>query len=600
LDGILRAKWFSADLRVALFFLIYVACGLYLWLLGIAVFGGCENRRSLFHAPWLGYGVLIGCLQIVHLVWALSPPVAWAFLLLTCLCAAGIVIIRPRKEAPKGVGSRRLSVPVQLTLLLAPAVAAFFPAFNTTTQAIVHYDLGYYYLQTIRWVTSFPIVPGLGNLLLNLAFNQSPFLVAALFDSLGPHLWGYSLLGGVLPWLGLTLSGFALLQGLCALLELRRPLEPIEKAYLISLPAWIYTLLTVNISSNSPDIASACLQIHLYLCFASFLAETEEKTRWSAFGTLLVLAALSLSIKLSSAFLVATISALAVAVMIVRVGPAIIAHKQILLAVLAAAAIFLPWVLRGIVVSGYPFFPSSTLGGPFAWRIPDSAVSHFYNITVYWARQPYYDLEKVRTGFAWVPEWFQRNWQLKDQFEKPLILCSVWTLLLALLAWKWKDLRKNVIRLSLMILPVLVSLLIWFFTAPEPRYLGSITWLLPLAVPLCLISEASPLSRAFIGVSLCVNYAALGSLRYNTQWAWKRRASGFPEIRQVELKEKINPAGIHLYYPKAGDQVFDAPLPATRESRPKLRLLDERKGISGGFRDSRIDDSGRQIEEAEH
>ena len=160
-------------------------------------------------------------------------------------------------------------------------------------------------------------MPGLGNLLLNLAFNQSPFLVAALFDSLGPHLWGYSLLGGVLPWLGLTLSGFALSP---------RPLRTAgiaataradwEKAYLISLPAWIYTLLTVNISSNSPDIASACLQIHLYLCFASFLAETDERTRLSAFGTLLVLAALSLSIKLNSVFLVAMIAVLALAVLL--------------------------------------------------------------------------------------------------------------------------------------------------------------------------------------------------------------------------------------------------------------------------------------------
>ena len=108
------------------------------------------------------------------------------------------------------------------------------------------------------------------------AFNQSAFLVTSLFDSLGPHLWGYSLLGGLLPWLGLTLSGFALLQGLCAVLARRKRLEPIEKAYAISLPAWIYTVLVNNISSNSPDIPSACLQIHLFLCFASFLAAGEE------------------------------------------------------------------------------------------------------------------------------------------------------------------------------------------------------------------------------------------------------------------------------------------------------------------------------------
>ena len=582
---------------MAFFFLIYVACALYLWLLGIAVFGGCETRRSLFHALWLGYAALIGCLQIIHLFWPLNPAVAWTFLATSSLCAMGVVMLRVRSGAWKSEDSRRLSLPVQVTLLLAPAVVAFVPAFNTTTQAIVHYDVGYYYLQTIRWVTSFPIVAGLGNLLLNLAFNQSPFLVAALFDSLGPHLWGYSVLGGVLPWIGISLSGFALLQGFCALLELRRRLEPIEKAYLISLPAWVYTLLTANISSNSPDIPSACLQIHLYLCFASLLATAEERALRGAFVTLVILATLSLSTKLNSVFLVATMSALALAVVIVRAGPGILANKDIRLAVLAAAAIFLPWVLRGIITSGYPFFPSSVLGGPFAWRIPELSVSHFYNITVYWGRQPYYDLEKVRTGFAWMPEWFHRNWQLKDQFERPLVLCAIWTLLLSLLAWKWKDLRESLIRVGLMILPVVVSLVMWFFTAPEPRYLGSITWLLPLAVPLSLLSEASLLSSGLIGLSLCVNYAALGNLRYNTQWAWKKRAPGFPEIRKVELKEVDNTFGIHLYHPKAGDQVFDAPLPAARENQPKLKLLNETKGISGGFRDSRIDDSGRQLEE---
>ena len=48
-------------------------------------------------------------------------------------------------------------------------------------------------------------------------------------------------------------------------------------------------------------VPSASLQIHLHLCFASFLAETKETPR-SAFETLL-LAALSLSIKLNSVFL---------------------------------------------------------------------------------------------------------------------------------------------------------------------------------------------------------------------------------------------------------------------------------------------------------
>ncbi len=580
-----------------MYFLIYVACGLYLWLLGIAVFGGCETRRSLFHAPWLGYAVLIACLQILHLFSALDATASWIFLAASSLCAALMVGIRLRRGLWQGGGARRLPLVFQLTLLLGVGLLFFFPAFHTTTQAIVHYDVGYYYLQTIRWTTAFPIVTGLGNLFLNLAFNQSPFLVASLFDSLGPHLWGYSLLGGVLPWMGLSLAVFALIQGLCALLALRGPLEPIEKAYLISSAGLD---LHVAHRQHLEQLARYSRRPVFRSIFFSALQVSSLPKIQRPFATCLpstvILAALSLSVKLNAVFLVTTICALALAVLVFRCGTKVLISRPMLWAILMAAAIFLPWVWRGIVISGYPFFPSTALGAPVSWRVPQGLVSHFYDITVYWGRQPYYDLEKVRSGFAWVPDWLQRNWKLKDQFERPFILAAVWTSLLAILAWRRRNLGTTLIHLFLLLTPVAVSLVMWFFTAPDPRYLGSITWLLPLAVPLCLISDASPLANALIGVSLCVNYAALGNLRYNTEWAWKRRAPGFPEIHQIETRDDDNPYGIHLYYPKKGDQPFDAPLPSTREMQPSLRLLDETKGISGGFRDARVDEPGGEAD----
>ena len=178
-----------------MFFLIYLACGFYLWLLGAAVFGGWETGRSLFRAPWLGYAVLIACLQIAHIFTAINPAFSWTFLAISSLCAGGIVALRFR-----GIGFQAKELPamsplVWFALLIAVAWLAFRPVFNIATQKIVHYDVGYYYLQTIAWTTAFPIVPGLGNLLLELGFNQAAFLVPSLFDSLGPHLWGYSLLG---------------------------------------------------------------------------------------------------------------------------------------------------------------------------------------------------------------------------------------------------------------------------------------------------------------------------------------------------------------------------------------------------------------------
>ena len=155
----------------------------------------------------------------------------------------------------------------KLVPLAVVAFLTFIPVFNACTKPACHYDLGLYYLQEIRWMETFPIVRGLGNLILNLGFNQSAFLVTSFLDSLIPDRVGLWLVGGLLPWLGLTLSIYALLRLVTARKAQRSPLEI---AYAVSFPAWIYALLGNNISSGSPDVTSSCLMIHLFLTFAAF------------------------------------------------------------------------------------------------------------------------------------------------------------------------------------------------------------------------------------------------------------------------------------------------------------------------------------------
>ena len=193
-----------------------------------------------------------------------------------------------------------------------------------------------------------------------------------------------------------------------------------------------------------------------------------------------------------------------------------------------------------------------------------------------------------------MPEWLARIWGMKDQFARPLSLGGLWILLSLVLAWKSGNVRQKLVRLVLMILPVAFGLVMWFFTAPDPRYLGSITWLLPLVAPLALISDISLSAITFVALAFCMNYFALGSMRYNTEWAWKKGAPGFPQIRSVEILKGDNPFGVYLHYPSKGDQTFDAPLPSAKAMHPSLKFLDETWGMAGGFRDARIDDQGRE------
>ena len=46
----------------------------------------------------------------------------------------------------------------------------------------LHYDVGLYYLPTIKWLNEEPIIPGLVKLHSRLAFNQSIFGFAELLN----------------------------------------------------------------------------------------------------------------------------------------------------------------------------------------------------------------------------------------------------------------------------------------------------------------------------------------------------------------------------------------------------------------------------------
>ena len=58
--------------------------------------------------------------------------------------------------------------------------SVLYVGFSTPwTKPACHYDLRLYCLQEIRWIETFPIGRGLGDLIRKLGFNQSSFLEEA-------------------------------------------------------------------------------------------------------------------------------------------------------------------------------------------------------------------------------------------------------------------------------------------------------------------------------------------------------------------------------------------------------------------------------------
>ena len=428
---------------------------------------------------------------------------------------------------------------------------------------------------------TFPIVRGLGNLILNLGFNQSAFLVTSFVDSLLPDRIGLWLAGGLLPWLGLTLSLFALLRLLAARKAHRSPLE---LAYAISLPAWVYTLLGNNISSGSPDVTSSCLMIHLFLSFAAFVMTADRGERTGTLGELWVLGAICVCLKLNALGMVLGICAASTLFLLLEKDLTGLWRSRAMWGAAMAACLLGFWVYRGILLSGYPLFPSRAASAQVSWQVKGEEADQCRADTVYWARIPYGDRQIALDGLSWVGTWIKRIISSDIQFDWPIGIGLTGSGVLLLLAWMEERLRKTSYFLMLLCAPLLLHTVFWISTAPEPRYLGSTAWLFAAAPILGLVSAERSFAFLATVANLYLCAVPMAGLMFETHWAWGAPDAKFPEIPRSNMAEHTNAHGLIYYAPVEGNQSFDNALPCSNRSLHHIGLLNPAEGIAGGFR----------------
>ena len=564
------------------FFLVFGGSALFLWLIGAACFLRFAGPRSLFHAPWLGYGLLAGSLQITHLFSAIDRRFSAVFVAISSF--AGLCVLMrsllgkglPRKaDALRSLG--------WLTVLAAVALIVFVPVFNSCTKEMYRYDLGLYYLKTIRWLEGFAIVPGLANVQDHLGFNQSAFLATSLFDSLMPNRWGLFLVGGILPWLGLTLSLFAIIR--LAFLRFVRDdnAQPVEVAYAVSLPAWIFIFVGADTSSASPDSTSACLMLHFFLIFACFVLSHESERR-DCLGEILFLGALCLCIKLNSLGLVAGIWALCIVMLLLGKQGALLFQRQIVVVAAVSILMLATWMGRGILISGYPFFPSSAVAMPVEWRTPVTRVNGFRDLIMGWARDRENFTESLTT-WLWVPSWFSRVApELTNRFTWPAQTGFTALIMLATFAVFAPALRRNLRNFLLLAIPLLLYMIFWFLTAPEPRYVGANLWILAMCPALTFIACGSRTGLVASTANLCLNAIPIFFAASEFHWSWSRPEPRLPQVKVVETAPVASLHGVMVWVPAKGDQTFDSPIPSSQAPVPELALLNPQKGIAGGFK----------------
>jgi len=217
---------------------------------------------------WLGWAVTLFLFQILHLFLPITASVAIPVIVFGIAFSVSEILAVFRRWPRKSSSLALLVVVLLVFLALAIWIASRSMLAPTNT------DSGGYHFCAIRWINSYPIVHGLGNLHGRLAFNQSFFLYVAALN--------------IYPYFGhghAVANSFLLLLMIATCLDSLRPVfrcfnllirsHPFHYlSFVLMLPVLGYlSLLSPDLFSPSPDFSSILLQLFMFLILARGIAQ---------------------------------------------------------------------------------------------------------------------------------------------------------------------------------------------------------------------------------------------------------------------------------------------------------------------------------------
>jgi hypothetical protein len=536
-----------------------------LWALGLRD----QTTRSDVTLVWLGWAFTLFLFQALHFFLPLNAyVVAPVFVVGIAMSYPDIAKAFMRQLQDKSTLARRLGI-----LMIALAVTCWVASRSMLPPT--NYDSGLYHLQTIRWLNSFPITLGLGNLHGRLAFNQSFFTWVATLNFYPWFNHGRSIANSFL--LLLTIATFVYF----ILPVLKRPSLLIEShpfqyvSTILALPILAYLpLYSDDLISPSPDITATLLQLVLFIMFAQELARWNkgEKPKPYDSAKLTILAATAITVKLSAI----VFSSIIIGICTIRVWQT---HRTrgAISVILPVFVIILVLVCRGYALSGAPLYPS-TIGYVSAeWSVPKEMAKEETKWILSWARQPGVHWRDVHGNWDWFQPWTRRVVRNKVGVVYPLVVSAVFGIIAMILFFIYQNARLRWFNWVLPS-PMAVALVYWFFTAPDSRFANALFWCLSISSTLLLLALVQGLvKKRRFAILVCVAFIIVNLWLINSTIHKCNRIKdisydGWHSIKTARLVQKETASGLVVFTPKQGDQCWDSPLPCTPYFNQRLRL----------------------------
>ena len=557
------------------------------------IYGLIEIRiNDVIISFWVGFAVLIAFGQIWHLFFAADLRI---WLVVSILSASGVFLSRDALRKLIVCGEMKWRIGVAIFLLFF--VFAIWIALSSSQKQPIN-DTGIYHLPAILWSHSHPIVPGLSHLHSRLGFNSSLFVYAA---SLSEGIW--------------TGRPHHIAMGPLLLMLLATAVTNATRLYLYP-SKWIANIVPVTFfapgfhmllernyaASCSPNVAMAVLVL-IGAWQATVVITAKDPSRreiqYSAFcGALLLTVAATIKITIS---VFAGLTWFVLLYYCMR-GKSQFSKKYFLSPViwilLSTFILVGPWVFRGIMLSGYPIYPMAIAPIEVEWRVSKEQAE----IEASWARDySRRSLQHPARGISWIPNWAQISSRNTDIVLPALIvLVSSVIVLVFYFQGRWVDLIESERRSIWIIWITIVSLIVWFGTAPDPRFAIGLIWFftgMTVSISFAMMGEKVPkkLRYSILGIVVLLGIVVVSdisriipkevnsSIHPNAEEGLMERLNrGLAPLPSIPMKKYVTSSGLELNVPVEGNQVWAAPLLSTPHPSPNVKLRNP-DDISDGF-----------------
>ena len=554
-------------------FLCWVAIASTLIGIGSIVLSLFHKEYLHFDALWMGLALTVAFLEIWNL---LLPITSSAAILLLGIGVLGLFANRSRL-----VEGLRASLHASPWVILSAIAIVLLIAFRSVGPCD-YYDTGLYGAAAVRWIQTYPAVPGLANLHGRLGFNSSIFLIVATLQrgalrDLAHHLFTGFLMSALCLTLLPASARIAAKATACAADWFHS---------ILAIPAIFWATRAKVVGTLTDEPASIACLVATGILFDDYVRTAKEPQSGPDIHRLLVattLFSLAVSFKLSIVVFAVLAWWLAFRRIWLRTCPG--QQRKIYLAasLVLSIVVLLPWCIRSVVLTGYPFFPATILGFPVDWKIPLS-VAKWYALGVQsWGRIPDVAFEQTR-GYTWLGVWLHHAVRNRVSFQVPIAI-SLAGLALALAFRKRRDSCPTYPWLWLL-LPSLAGLCFWFWASPDMRFGQCAIWAAAGTLGswgiVCISSERpaaySRVARATLLLLLVWCLISFGwSQPYRTLLAVKE----LPGLPNADLTVRYTVSELAVYVPSEGIQCWDAPLPCTPYFDETLRLRDKNSVRSG-------------------